>query len=298
MAMVEQLRNSGVRSRSTRNRVARRVAMGLLLCLAASSPLAAQSQNLHYRYQGNEPPGAIGSWQLLRGGPLPGYFQPVEIKAPQGALISLAVDGNFGPAVNTPVRFGMLIAPVYRLRVTNIPLHEGEEVYPTIEVIDRLYPPVGRAVQFPVPIEITQEDLELALEGNYVMRVIYLEDPNHPLPACPGGCCSQNWFDAGPGANPVEVADRLGRPMAILRLGGRVPDRTGPDAKFLGYCPPFIPLPGCLPLVPLKEKVPAPQPTPVVASNQRVRTVPNAAPTKSRLGFVTNSTSAEPAANK
>ena len=41
------------------------------------------------------PPGAIGSLQLQRGGPLPGFFQPVEIKAPFGALISLAVDGQF-----------------------------------------------------------------------------------------------------------------------------------------------------------------------------------------------------------
>ena len=73
----------------------------------SSTQLAAQNQNVHYRYQGNEPPGAIGSWQLLRGGPLPGYFQPVEIKAPQGALVSLAVDGTFLPSIPAPVRVGM-----------------------------------------------------------------------------------------------------------------------------------------------------------------------------------------------
>jgi hypothetical protein len=227
--------------------------------LVASLPLAAQSP-VHYRYQGNEPPGAIGSWQLLRGGPLPGYFQPVEIKAPKGALISLAVDGSFGQPLKTPFRVGMLIAPVYRLRVTNIPLHEGEEVFPTIEVIDRLYPPPGQVTRFPIPIEIPQEDLELALAGNYVMRVVYLEDPAHVLPAGPP-CSEQNWFDAGPGSNPVEIADRLGRPMAILRLGGRVPDpdnRTGVDCQFLAGSPPLVPLAGSC-----EEKPCAPEPVPV-----------------------------------
>ncbi len=263
-------------------------AMSVLLSLVASTQLNAQNQNVHYRYQGNEPPGAIGSWQLLRGGPLPGYFQPVEIKAPQGALISLAVDGSFLPSVPTPLRVGMLIAPVYRLRITRIPQHEGQEVYPTIEVIDRLYPPVGQMMRYAVPIEITQEDLELALEGNYVTRVIYLEDPEHVLPACPGGCCKeQAWFDAGPGSNPVEVADRLGRPMAILRLGGRVPDsRTGPDCQFLGNCPPFITLPGCLPLQPPHgEPVPACPPAGAEKSENLPRTASSRTSSNSQIRF-------------
>jgi len=253
--------------------------------LVASLPLAAQSP-VHYRYQGNEPPGAIGSWQLLRGGPLPGYFQPVEIKAPKGALISLAVDGSFAQAIKTPFRVGMLIAPVYRLRVTNIPLHEGEEVFPTIEVIDRLYPPAGQVTRFPIPIELTQEDLELALAGNYITRVVYLEDPTHALPAGPP-CNEQNWFDAGPGSNPVEIADRLGRPMAIVRLGGRVPDsRTGADCQFLAGCPPFVPLPGSCEAKPCD-----PEPVPVSpetkpASEIRIRPVSAQAPgEKSHIGF-------------
>ena len=65
--------------------------------------LAAQQPPVHYLHQGIMPPGAIGSRQLQRGGPLPGFFQPVEIKAPPGALISLAVErpiraGAAGPA--------------------------------------------------------------------------------------------------------------------------------------------------------------------------------------------------------
>jgi hypothetical protein len=274
--MVQQLRNSADAQRSRREWVACVAAVVMLVPLAAGNELAAQTSNVHYRYQGNEPPGAIGSWQLLRGGPLPGYFQPVEIRAPQGALISLAVDGNFAQPIKSPFRVGMLIAPVYRLRVTNIPLHEGAEVFPTIEVIDRLYPPAGQAPRFPIPIELAQEDIELALAGHYVTRVVYLEDPEHVLPSGPP-CKEQNWFDAGPGSNPVEVADRLGRPMAILRLGGRVPDaRTGPDCQFLAGCPPFIPLRGSC------EQPCAPEPVPV---SSQTRPVADKRSEKSRIGF-------------
>ncbi|MBI2825704.1 MAG: hypothetical protein HYX69_13550 [Planctomycetia bacterium] len=259
--MVRQLRNLAHRCAVGQARVARVVAIAMLIGLGPSLRLAAQSPGVHYRYQGNEPPGAIGSLQLQRGGPLPGYFQPVEIKAPEGALISLAVDGAFDQPRPTPLRVGMLIAPVYRFRVTNIPLHPGREVFPTIEVIDRLYPPAGQAPRFPIPIELLQDDLELALEGNYITRVIYLEDPDRALPVA-SACKEQNWFDSGPGANPVQMADRLGRPMAILRMGGRLPDdRTGPDAQFLAGSPPFVCLPPVrrLPLVGCSEAVPAPR---------------------------------------
>ena len=57
-------------------------------------------------HQGVMPPGAIGSRQLQRGGPLPGFFQPVEIKAPPGVLISLASGDQFGPAAAGPASRG------------------------------------------------------------------------------------------------------------------------------------------------------------------------------------------------
>ena len=44
-----------------------------------------EAQQMHYRHTGDMPPGAIGQWQLQRGGPLPGYFQPTEVIVPQGS---------------------------------------------------------------------------------------------------------------------------------------------------------------------------------------------------------------------
>ena len=76
----------------------------------------------------------------------------------------------------------MLVGHVYRLKVTNIPFHEGQEVFPSIEVINRLYPPQGMEAKFPIPIELTREELEMAMRGQFVIRVIYLEDPRTALP--------------------------------------------------------------------------------------------------------------------
>jgi hypothetical protein len=211
----------------------------VLACLAAEA--SAQRPGVHYQHPGTAPPGAIGSWQLRRGGPLPGHFQPVEIKAPPGASISLAVDGQFEPPTTTPVTAGLLIGSVYRLRITGIPLHEGQELFPTIEVIDRTYTPIHYIWRFPIPIELTQEDLQYALAGRFVTRVIYLEDPQRPIPASDAG--SQFSFDVAPGDNALQVADSFGRPVAILRLGGRLPlNLQQPDEGFLYGSPPHLKL--------------------------------------------------------
>src|SRR5262245_42559030 len=157
----------------------------LFLALAAlmAVSVSAQAQGpWHYLNKADSPPGVIGQRQLQRGGPLPGYFQPVEVTAPKGSLVSVAAEGGFSDQQGDKLLAGMLIGQVYRLKVSNIELHEGQEVFPTIEVIDRLYPPPGQAFRFPIPIELTLEEIEMALDGRYVLRVIYIEEPRTSLP--------------------------------------------------------------------------------------------------------------------
>ena len=241
--MVHKLRCPVIEELLYGKRVACGTAMLVLWCLASAPALLAQEPPVHYLHQGVMPPGAIGSRQLQRGGPLPGFFQPVEIKAPPGALVSLAADAQFGKAQAAPVRVGLLIGQVYRLRVIKIPRHPGREVFPTVEPIDRLYTPPGQQHRFAIPVELTQEDLELALDGKFITRVIYLEDPRNALPVRDDPK-AQNWFEAGPGRDPLAIADVLGRPVAILRLGARLPDvAEGSDTGFLFGCPPFVPHP-------------------------------------------------------
>lgn len=219
-------------------------AMGSMLCLGMASSACAQQSGVHMLQHGiYTPPGAIGSRQAMRGGPVRCFFQPVEIKAPPGAKVSLVEKGRFDEPVPAPRKAGLVLGQVYRLRITNIPYEEGREVFPTIELIDRLHPPRGQEVRFAIPIEFSQEDLELALEGKYVTRVIYLEDPNNALPVSADKVGNES-FDARASEDPLEVADRIGRPMAIVRMGGRLPeDATGKDRSFFGNCPPLWNIP-------------------------------------------------------
>jgi uncharacterized repeat protein (TIGR01451 family) len=221
-------------------RVAGIVAVMLFGILGSAAILSAQQPGVHYWHQGAMPPGAIGARQLTRGGPLPGYFQPVEIKAQSGALISLASDGRFDEPQGESCKAGMLIGAVYRLRITGIPMAAGSEVFPTVEIIDRTYPPVGMELRFPIPIELSREDIRLALDGKFVTKVIYLEDPRNALPVRENPR-AQDWFEVRPGQDPLAVADALGRPVAILRMGGRLPENPqSPDSSFLFGCPPFM----------------------------------------------------------
>ena len=160
--MVHKLRCLTTRMRQPGSRVAGELAVVLLAVLCLAVPCGwAQEPAVHYWHQGVMPPGAIGSRQLQRGGPLAGFFQPVEIKAPPGVSISLAVANQFGPAQKAPRRVGLLIGSVYRLRVTNIPLPqaEGMEIFPTIEIIDRTYAPADQQVRFAIPVEIASKHL-------------------------------------------------------------------------------------------------------------------------------------------
>lgn len=211
--------------------VAMAVIAGVMTSLADTA--SAQRTGVHYFQRADMPPGSIGRSQLLRGGPLPGYFQPVQVRVPAGVMISVSADGQYSPAQRGELLAGMLIGSVYRLRVSNIPLNETQEVYPTIEVINRLHPPPGQEVRFPIPIEITQEEIEMAISGRLVTRVIYLEDPTRPFPMADDPQ-RQRSFDVRASEDPLQVADELGRPMAILRMGSRVPDGSEGTMQF-GY---------------------------------------------------------------
>ena len=67
------------------------------------------------------------------------------VEAVPGRNIFLTIDQDLQKKAEVLLQgvAGMLIGQVYRLRVTNIPHQPGVEVFPTIQVIDRLYPPLS-----------------------------------------------------------------------------------------------------------------------------------------------------------
>lgn len=237
----------------------RMIVLALLLAAVAPARVHAQSGPRHRLFSGTMPPGMIGRLQTLRQG-LAGYCQPVAIHLPRGARVSLPGDGAFEPPEEGPALVGMQIGHVYRFKVTDIPRYEGLEVFPSIEVIDRLHPPEGKQLRFPIPVTIDEDELELALNGSFVIRVIYLEDPDNALPIRekPG---AQRVFDVRADQDPLHVADELGRPMAILRIGSRVPDTDAVTGQFLFDTPPLIRYPhveGVPPDELHQETIPAP----------------------------------------
>ncbi|MCH7752767.1 MAG: hypothetical protein IH898_11510 [Planctomycetes bacterium] len=216
--------------------VAGKLLWAVLVALLVSTPVLAQDRPVHWRHAGAMPPGAIGRQRLMRGGPLSGFCQPVEIRAPGGARIAPAAGSGFLEGRPERLLVGLAIGPVYRFRVTEIPGQPGLELFPTVEVVDRLHPPPGEMLRFPIPIELTREELLSAAEGRFITRVIYLEDPTLAIPLDEQD--EQRWVEARPGEDPLVVADHLGRPMAILRMGGRVPDVDESVPAFLYGAPP------------------------------------------------------------
>jgi hypothetical protein len=214
----------------------------VLVVLLSGLTASAQDRPVHWLNAGAMPPGAIGSQRLERGGPLSGYFQPVRIRAPQGARVALASEAGYSSAnprtaQSNEALVGMQIGFVYRLRVAKVPNNEGVDIYPTIELIDRLYPPPGLALRFPIPIELTQDELELAAGGAFVTRVIYVEDPLHALPVSRHAGDEQPWMNAAAGEDPLVAADRNGRPVAILRIGSRAQDAQTGAGSVMGASP-------------------------------------------------------------
>ena len=165
--------------------------------------------------------------------PVHGYYQPVLIQTPEGTSLAAVKHGQFADRLPTPLQIGLLIGHDYRLRITGIPLNPGRELFPTVTLLARTYPPPGKELDFPIIINLTLEDLELALAGRYVTRVIYLENPNTALPVPTSGE-EQISHDIHGGADPIAVAKSQGLPVAIVRIGGRVP----PQNTDTGLLPP------------------------------------------------------------
>lgn len=188
------------------------------------SSVWSQMQDRHYMDHYQMPPGEI-AWQKTLMRPIdPAWFQPVDLIVPEGAQVAVYTNGAFQPLTSEKMLAGMVVGKVYRLRITGIPGHEGREVYPSLEILGRLFPPEGVATQTPIPLSIPLDDIEPALDGSLVTRVVYLENPRTAIPErrLPR---EQPFMDVGPGDDPLRAAERFGRPLLIARTGSRVPEQ-------------------------------------------------------------------------
>ncbi len=125
-----------------------------------------------------------------------------------------------------PARQNFPAGGLYRLKLTNIVGREGVELYPSLEIAPGNPRTGAYLAHNSIPIQITEEDLDQVLTGNFVTKVIYLPDPDFQGPALAGiDTLVSTRLD--PGVDPIIEADRRGSILAILRLGDKDIEMAG-----------------------------------------------------------------------
>jgi uncharacterized repeat protein (TIGR01451 family) len=208
----------------------------LLLGLRPANLLAQEGRYVPLDH--NAPVGRVALWSAQAARGVMGPLQPVQVTVPSKGKVTVYSGGRAtGVDLGAPAQFSVGIGYVYRLRIADMPEFPGIELYPTIEMMDRLHPPPGRAQDFPIPVRFTSEDIETALGGQLVTKVVYLEQPQLAVT----GDLTQAMLSRmlPPDRNLLIEADRSGRPMILVRLGGRTPDDSQADASFFEPPAPF-----------------------------------------------------------
>jgi uncharacterized repeat protein (TIGR01451 family) len=158
---------------------------------------------------------------------LPPEIQVVRFQGPEGVAVEVlgptpspVPPGDGGGILTVGLQRGV----GYRLRISNLPERPGVEVFPVIEVVGHLHRPEGiDPGKYPIRVIFSREDLDTVLDlRRLVTKVIYLEDPDQALPLR----MTKDQIPVvtlNPVEHPLRVASALGRPMAIVRIGGRRP---------------------------------------------------------------------------
>ena len=201
----------------------------MLAFVVGLTPLTSQAQHRLIRF--NDAPGVIAQKRLLAEPTIAYYEQPVRVVLPDGGQVTYWDGGSFSPTETPDMLVGMQVGSVYQLKVSAILKGQSVEVFPTVEMIDRLYPPEGFATRHPVKIVLSATDVREANSGNLVTKVVYLENPDTALPYRQN-LDNQSTVDVGQGDDPYSTADKLGRPMAIIRVGSRQPSSDPGEAQF------------------------------------------------------------------
>jgi hypothetical protein len=218
-------------------------------------------------FPGGRPPGAVAAIGALTGnevGPGAGFSigrTQVRFVGPSGmkvAWLTQAPDGKpvySAPMVEAPGRYNFLQASIYRLKLTSIEKRPGLEVYPTLEVVPCNHKTQAFLSHSAVPVDFTDEDFQEVADGKYLIKVIYLPDPQFQELAAAGPLeISSTRLE--PGADPILEAQRRGSILLVIRMGNidqeapNTPplDNHGPHGAMMppGMMPPGMVPPGMM----------------------------------------------------
>jgi fimbrial isopeptide formation D2 family protein len=151
--------------------------------------------------------------------PRPAPFLAVKVIAPENAKVVWYP--GLEEATLNPSSVGLRPGYPYRLQVSGLGSKKDLTVFPKIEVYGSLVPRAGMDVaKHPVPIHITERDVESLLEGKMITKIYYLEDPEQALnlslkPEEPIEFTSMTVEEA------VKQSRLRGRPMVIMTVGNK-----------------------------------------------------------------------------
>ena len=214
--------------------------------------------------------GPYGAVAALGGLP-PGLMAPINARTsvrfgdPADMRVTWYGPGglNDTPLV-TPFRYNFAQGGIYRLKLSNIPGRPGVDLYPTLDVVPATPKTATYLAHSSVPVSFTDEDFEQVTAGNFLVKVIYLPDPQYQDLAAVAGPAEVISTRLEPGVDPIAEARRRGEILAVIRLGNIDLDAKGTpplDAPnpFAGPGGPMpAPLPGGLgPVRPWDRPAPA-----------------------------------------
>jgi uncharacterized repeat protein (TIGR01451 family) len=184
---------------------------------------------------GMGPPGAVAALGALPIPAQPVPFEPLPAPAPllaakfltpKGVRVTAFPGSNLARMFDASAVVGLRPGYIYRFELTNLPYNPGKALYPEVEVLGSLVPRPGmKYMDYPIPLLFTPLDIERALAGSVITKVIYLEDPEKAIPA-----------EVQPD-NPIEMpedteeaalraAHQNGRLVAVVRFGNRTPPQA------------------------------------------------------------------------
>jgi hypothetical protein len=204
--------------------------------------------------------GAITSPALDR---FPTKRTEVRFVAPTGMKVSWyapSPDSRQGFAtqsLDVPFNYNFAQAAVYRLKLSHIASRPGVELYPTVEVVPSNIKTDPFLAHSAVPVSFTDEDFEQITAGNYVVKVIYLPEPQFQdlVVTGPDEIVSSR---LEPGVDPIAEAARRGNILLIIRVGNinlEAPNTPPMDAPG-AYGPKAMGAPGHLPANPGMPSMP------------------------------------------
>jgi uncharacterized repeat protein (TIGR01451 family) len=142
---------------------------------------------------------------------------------PQGVRVTALPGSELARMYDAPMVVGLRPGYVFRFELTGLPYHTRVSLYPEVELHGVLVPRPGmKYMDYPIPLYFTQADIDQALKGVLITKVIYLEDPEKALPV---GFQPDYPVETPDGSEDEAKrnANEHGRLMAIVRLGDRKP---------------------------------------------------------------------------